>query len=164
MPRRNNRKRYKGEGTLGFNPYKYISGSGYGSCYGFNSGNGSVRTFGRSGIGRAGSISPDVQRIARADKPCSDRHKAHSYTQKKRRAMNEIRQMSKSAEKVCASLSVPKSSPKPAEGAFPAPANSPEPAAILLAVHETVDDSTVKPTNTIFGGIKEWLKRKARLV
>ena len=153
MPRRNNRKRYKGEGTLGFNPYKYISGSG---C-----GNRSTCASGWSGTGCAGSISPDIQRIARANKPCSDRHKAHSYTRKKHRAMNEIRQMSKSAERVCASLSA--QTPIPTPGISPESAVS-EPMIREPAVYEPVADSTVKPTITILGGIKEWLKRKARLV
>ncbi len=66
MPRRNNCKRLKGEGTLGFNPEKYIGKVSYRHRKELN-----------------------ICLIERVGRPCYDRHKAHSYTRKKRRTMNE---------------------------------------------------------------------------
>ena len=80
MPRRNNRKRYKGEGYLGFNPNKYI---------------GKTVTADRTGdSSRANTaLTPSIQRVAFVSRPHYERHKAHSDNRRKRRAMESLRKM-----------------------------------------------------------------------
>ena len=119
MPRGNRRKHYPNEGRLGFNPNKYISGSGY------HAPKGQPRY---------------AVRTDSALKPTSDRHKARSCTKKKRRAMEEVYRMQESAGKV-----------------------------ILPRTDEQLSAAEqMKPTEweenkiTIFGGIRNWLKRILR--
>lgn len=147
MPRRNNRKRLKREGTLGFNQEKYIDKVSYGHKISYGHG-----------------TKLDICFIERADRPYYDRHKAHSYTRKTRRAMNEIRQMNKTTDKVCLearkpAVSVPPSTPV---------AHVPAPATLVPAIpcNPVTEGETTSFHNKqiIIGGIIEWLKRKARLV
>ena len=142
MPRRNNRKRLKREGSLGFNPSKYI---------GKAAGNGGAGTF----ASRSAELEAceaceacEIYEICindRSEKPYYDRHKAHSYSQKQRRAMNDIRRMQKSAEKVrvfiptSPTVQLPEHSPAPTAGGIDTPAES--------------------TTTTILGGIVEWLRK-----
>ncbi|MBQ9662000.1 MAG: hypothetical protein IJV40_02470 [Oscillospiraceae bacterium] len=77
MPRRNKQRHYKHEGELGFNPRKYIAGSGY-----------------RSGPSRYAVC------IETESRPASNRHKAQKATARKRRAISEVYQMEKAANQV----------------------------------------------------------------
>lgn len=80
MPRRNNRKHYKNEGKLGFDPNKYISGNGK----------------------KPMSPSPPKYAVCVSyeNRPAANRHKAQKCTTKKRRAMKEIRQLERKADQV----------------------------------------------------------------
>ncbi len=119
MPRRNRRKHYPNEGRLGFNPNKYISGSGY------HASNGQPRY---------------AVRTESAPKPASDRHKARSCTKKKRRAMEEVYRIQESAGKVI----LPRN-PKTTE----------QQSAVDLMKPTEWEENKI----TIFGGIRNWLKK-----
>lgn len=173
MPRRNNRKRYKGEGKLGFNPNKYIGKAGSAGCSG---------------------PSPGIQRVSTVSRPSSNRHKAHSDNKRKRRAREQLRQIQKDTEKFCARqkpyathLMSPaqvgthapvklhalaeqsagtepiKESAQPVSAPAPvtvssAPVPAPAPAAPYKST--ATAQETQHRTTSFFGGIAQWLKRK----
>lgn len=143
MPRHNNRKHYRNEGRLGFNPDKYISKPG--DC--------SRHYIRYSPAQLAQSVSHD-------SRPSPNHHKARSVTRKKRRAMEEIRRMQQTAERVKTTISQPRRSP----------VNTPSVASSNPSV-ATIQSAPVvrsSPTNTsptsIFGGIKKWLRKALLLV
>ena len=85
MPRRNNRKRYRHEGELGFNPDKYISGSGH----------------------YHHTPQRPIVCTERTSRPAANRHKARNKTAKYRRAWNDISQMQQTADRVKMPQSLP---------------------------------------------------------
>lgn len=78
MPRRNNRKHYKHEGELGFNPNKYITGSAYHT-----------------------NKPKYAVCVSHKSRPAANRHKARACSIKKKRALTQIWEMEQRAERVC---------------------------------------------------------------
>ena len=153
MPRHNNRKRYPNEGKLGFNPEKYISKPGERPRHHSN-------------------YSPVqlAQRVSYEPRPAQNRHKARSLTRKKRRAMEEVRRMQQTAERVRIparrrpAVNAQNSASQPVQA--PAYTVSPHPTlrpTCAPDAHTCAPDKSTTITNaqptSIFGGIKEWLKR-----
>ena len=136
MPRRNNRKHYIGEGILGFNPDKYIIGSGY-----------------NRRVHKPDNRCDDVyvQRVSWVERPSHDRHKARSDNQRKRRAMSKLRRMQAPAELIDATGIC--DLPMPDKNIIGARTNEPE-----HAEEHTADRMTTN--NTIFGGFITWLKKR----
>ena len=122
MPRRNNRRHYRHEGELGFNPKKYITGSGY----------------------RPASLPKYAVCISYENRPAANRHKAQNYTAKKRRAMQEIRQLERKTEQIVLLES-----------------NSHTQTITPIRLPVTQADESQQPHNiiiSIIGGIKNWIK------
>lgn len=148
MPRRNNRKHYRNEGRLGFNPDKYISKPGDSSHH------------------HHSRYSPAqlAQSVSRDSRPSPNRHKARSVTRKKRRAMEEIRRMQQTAERVKTTTSQPRRSPVNT----PSVASSHPSVATIQSAPVVSTCPTNPATNTsptsIFGGIKKWLRKALLLV
>ena len=175
MPRRNNRKHHKNEGSLGFNPDKYISrpGGGYSAPM--------------KNTQRRISMNL-IQKIEYENKPSHYRHKAHSYNRRKSRAMNEIKRMQQSAARVVPTAGVSympgildnqKVQGKPVVLISYAPPNTRAPlnthdpltrplsSAVIEQAIANESTTEVRPEEsgykTIFGGVIEWLKRKVHL-
>ena len=122
MPRRNNRRHYRQEGELGFNPKKYITGNGYHPV----------------------SAPKYAVCVSYENRPAANRHKARNYTAKKRRAMQEIRQLERKAEQIM----LPESS---------APVQPVTPIS-LPATKAAVSPQSHNTIISIIGGIKNWIK------
>ncbi|MBR2135432.1 MAG: hypothetical protein IJ855_04335 [Bacteroidales bacterium] len=94
MPRRNRRKRYRGEGRLGFNPDKYISRN---ECGVGSTGSGKECGMGNTGSRKiAANSRPSRARVSCVKAPgipYYDRHKAHYGGWKRHKAMGQLRSM-----------------------------------------------------------------------
>lgn len=151
MPRRNRRKRCPNEGRLGFNPEKYIS---------------------RPDATNAPNASAAVhlaQKVSYEPRSSQNRHKARSLTRKKQRALEEVRRMERTAERVVISTKTPRRSSvnihrssdcSPQSTGRPLPQSTALPPAIPQAHHEAHPVPThSNQTFHFFRGIKKWLKR-----
>lgn len=133
MPRRNSRRRYRHEGELGFNPYKYIGSKEY--------------------------LSPQKQIVCveREDSPADSRYKTRQKTAKNRRAWTEMYQMQQTTEKVRMPESLPLKLRTPVK-----PAREPQTQSVIAVQKPTQSAPTPHsmgtPVITIIGGIKNWIR------
>lgn len=99
MPRRNRRRSYGNEGCLGFNPRKYISGTG-GEGEPDRAGGGSTGGGGSAGSSSKRDYSRQMQLVSTGSRHACTHRKTHSNNSRKGRAMRQIRRMQESAELV----------------------------------------------------------------
>lgn len=140
MPRHNNRKHYPNEGKLGFNLEKYISKPGERPRH--HSGYSPVQL---------------AQRVSYEPRPAQNRHKARSLTKKKRRAMEEVRRMQQTAQRVRTTMKRPRY--LQVDTPCTAPASSRPSMTTIQSAPVVTNLITSAQPISIIGGIKKWLKK-----